>query len=472
MTKQSPERMKDFLQRQDHQTLVNVLLELAAEHEAVLERLDRMLLSHRPEKLAASFKKTLSAWRRSTTFHSYRESGAYGRQLEAWLEQVERELVPQDPPAAVALFESFIESDAVWFEHADDSDGHIGDAMRAACRHWLKAAARCEPPADVWSERLVKLFEADEYGARGELLKRADLLLSASALRDLVASFETRLAEAVVQAPQTKAEGFLFAVFGLSSALSLLAEALNDPDISVRATLSHSPEPNSLQREQFARDYLKANRPSEALLWLQESWGTMEHSRQNLLAEAMGRLGRFEESSPIRQQMFERTLRVFDLQRWLEHLPEAARPEALSSACQRALDHGDPAVAAVLLLELGEAQAAEAKLVADPVGVCGAHYAELLPLAKSLRAHACWRGEAVVYRALMSSILERGYAKAYGHAARYWNRLIELNASGVDLLPLPAHGDFEADVRSRHGRKASFWRQVESQRDSNSTYAA
>jgi hypothetical protein len=27
----------------------------------------------------------------------------------------------------------------------------------------------------------------------------------------------------------------------------------------------------------------------------------------------------------------------------------------------------------------------------------------------------------------------------------------------MDLAPLPAHDDFEGEIRAKHGRKASFW---------------
>ena len=149
MPKDPTENLENFLQRQDASTLAAVLLELAADHEEVQERLARMQLADRPDKLAASFRKTLAAWRRSTKSYGYRESSEFGRMLQAWLDQVARELGPRDPPAAVALFESFIEADASWFECADDSGGCIGDAVRSACRHWLKAAALCETPASV-----------------------------------------------------------------------------------------------------------------------------------------------------------------------------------------------------------------------------------------------------------------------------------------------------------------------------------
>ncbi len=257
MPKEPPESLETFLQRQEASTLAAVLLELAADHEAVQQRLARMQLADRPDKLAAGFKKTLAAWRRSTRFYGYREAREYGRLLEAWLDQIERELVPKDPAAAVALFESFIEADATWFERADDSDGSIGDAVRAGCRHWLEAAARCETPASVWPERLMKLVEADQLGAREELLRRADLLLGASALRELVTLCETRMADTLASA--SKAEGLPHEVFKISAALSLLAEALHDPDVKVRAVLSYRPQPNALQQQDFVQAYLDAS---------------------------------------------------------------------------------------------------------------------------------------------------------------------------------------------------------------------
>ncbi len=458
MAKPLDEDLETFLHRQDAGDLVTVLLELAKDHEAVQARLARMQLADRPDKLAAGFKKTLSAWRRSTKFYGCREASQFGRQLDGWLDQVARELLPKDPPAALALFEAFIEADAAWFDRADDSDGVIGDAVRAACRHWLQAAVRCETPRNVWPERLLKLYEADQYGARDELLRRADLLLDDPAQRGLVALLESQLARALKASP--RAENPPIDVFRISGALSLLAESLRDPDIMVRASLRYSPNPNPVQRQSFARAYLDADRPADALAWLQEPWSHLDDSREDLLADALERLGRFEESSPIRQRMFERTLSDFYFQRWLEHLPEAARPKAIAHARQLALRHDDLTAAATLLLQLGDAAVAEARLLAEPGRIDGNDYGSLVPLAKALRTHECPRGETVVYRALLKGILDRAYSRAYGHAARYWARLGEIAGSGVSLLPLPSHEDFEAEIRARHGRKSAFWAYV------------
>jgi len=458
MPKPPIEDLETFLRRQDAQDLVAVLLELANDHEAVQARLARMQLADRPDKLAAGFKKTLAGWRRSRKFYGYREAGEFGRMLDGWLDQVARELLPRDPPAALSLFEAFIDADAAWFERADDSDGLIGDAVRAACRHWLEAAAACETPRDVWPERLLKLYEADEYGARDALLRRADLLLDGPAQRALVARLDAQLAQTLDTAPG--GTSLPMEVFRISGALSLLSESLRDPDVMVRASLRYSPNPNPVQRQSFARAYLDADRPADALTWLQDPWDHLDDSRQDLLADALERLGRFEESSPIRQRMFERTPSDFRLQRWLEHLPDGARAAAVAHARQLALGHDDLTAAATLLLHLGDPAAAEDRLVAEPGRIDGDDYGRLAPLAKALRDDDCPRGETVVYRALLKGILERAHARAYGHAARYWARLGEIAGSGASLSPLPSHEEFAAEIRARHGRKTAFWAQV------------
>ncbi|MBY0440506.1 MAG: hypothetical protein K2W80_20165 [Burkholderiales bacterium] len=224
MPRPHADELEFFLKRLDPSTLVSVLVELANEHEVVQARLNRLQLADQPDKLAASFRRTLTAWRRSTRCVPYGEAGEFGRTLEAWLAQVGRELLPPAPTAALVLFEAFIEADATFFERADDSGGSIGDAVRAACRYWLNAAARCPRPANGWTDRLVRLFSADKYGGRDELLRRADLLLDGTALRALVTVFEARLARTLT-APRANHQ-LPHEVFHESAALSLLAGCL------------------------------------------------------------------------------------------------------------------------------------------------------------------------------------------------------------------------------------------------------
>jgi hypothetical protein len=253
-------------------------------------------------------------------------------------------------------------------------------------------------------------------------------------------------------------------VFRASAALSLLSEALRDPDVKVRAVKRYSPEPNALQRMDFVRAYLDVDRPADAMAWLQEPWGHHDGSRQALLAETLERLGRFDESLPLRQAIFEQSLAVFDLRCWFEQLPEGARSAAHAHARSLALNHDDPVRAAAVLLELEEDDDAQAVLLAEPARIRGDDYGTLVPLAKTFRERKLWRAETAVYRALLTGILDRAYARAYGHAARYWKRLREIADMGVGLLPLQPHADFEASIKARHARKVSFWAHVKGDR--------
>ena len=81
-------------------------------------------------------------------------------------------------------------------------------------------------------------------------------------------------------------------------------------------------------------------------------------------------------------------------------------------------------------------------------------------MAKALLAKNCFRGASVLYRALLNSILERANSVAYGHAARYWWKLKEINASSETLDPLVSQAEYEAAVRAKNPRKIGFWAQV------------
>ncbi len=460
MPRKPVDELEVFLLAQDVPTLAAALLELSREHDAVRKRLDRLQLADRPSRLAASFRKSLNAWRRSTRFVPYAEAGAFGRELEQWLAQIGRELLPKDPAAALELAEAFIQSDGSFFERADDSGGAIGSALRAGCLLWLKAAARCEAPPDQWPDRLLRLAKDDGYGAREELLLHANLLLDEAAMRQLVARFEDEL-RFVLAAAQARHDSHRpVEVFTVSAPLTLLSRALRDPDVQVRAVRMYSPEPNPLQKAGFARAYLDCDRPEDALTWLHGSWGPHEGERQGLLAESLERLDRLGEAASIRRQVFERSLSVTDLHHWLDDLPVPDQPAAIAQARQLAMEHPDPAAAALLLLDIREDEAAEAALVGGAERLDGRDYYTLPELARTLEERALRKGATAVYRALLTDLLARAYAKAYPYGARYWTRLAAIAAMQPDLSPLEPHATFVETVRVVHGRKPRFWQCV------------
>lgn len=458
MTDPDADKIAALVQGLDPVTLRAVLIELAAHHEPVRDRLERLQLSTQPRKLAVAFRATLNGWHRGTGHFDYRQSGEFAAELDAWLGQVERELLPRDPALALELFEALIGSDAKFFERADDSDGGIGDAIRTACRLWLQSAAKCEAPTAGWTERIRQLVNADEYGAREALLRNANLLLDETALRTLVAQFEADLDRSV----EAGAAGgpLPHSVFSTSGSLQLLADALRDPDVQVRAVLRYSPVPNALQKAGFARAYLECGRTGDALAWLDGQWSHHEETRLRLLAQAYADLQRVGECTDIRQQLFETTRSVEDFRAWCECLPAESRSLAAAEARRRAQDHPDPVTAANLLLEIGDESAAESVLVARYGQLNGRDYSRLVWLAETLEARHRILGATACYRALLLDILSRAYVRAYSHAARYLGKLRRLALEAPNPQPLESHESFEATLKAKHARKISFWNHV------------
>lgn len=440
------------------EVLASLLAELAAAHPAVARRLTRHTLAPEPARLAAVFRARLQDVTEPQRFLHRGSASHFGRELEAWLEQVERELLPLDPVRAHALADAFLANDACFFEQADDSNGAIGDAVRAGCRLWLRAAkVQTQTDTAHWIERVYALTQADDYGAREALLAHADLLFDETGLRRLARRFEPDLERALRAREEGQRD---YGLYKAVAAISLIADVLRDPDLSTRTTLRLSPKPNVLQKEQIAERYLRFGRPQEALAWLDGHWESHEDRRERLLAEAHCALGDTVRLSTLRQAIFERTGSPADFDAWRQSLAPAPQAHAVEVARQRANCLDDLTAGANLLLALDDDAAAQALLLNRRARVCGDAYYSLLPLAQVLEQKGRLLGAVICYRALLTSILVRGYAKAYGHGAEYLRVLRRLDMQIMNYGALDEHHAFEQTIRRAHARKSSFWNRI------------
>ena len=101
----------------------------------------------------------------------YQDAGAFGRELDMWVAQVQREMLPRFPAEAMKLFAAFMELDTLVFEHVDDDSGHVGGAFELACELWCAAAQATGFTAGEIADRASALLAADHYGARARLEK-------------------------------------------------------------------------------------------------------------------------------------------------------------------------------------------------------------------------------------------------------------------------------------------------------------
>jgi hypothetical protein len=141
-------------------------------------------------------------------------------------------------------------------------------------------------------------------------------------------------------------------------------------------------------------------------------------------------------------------------------LPATERSALRTRACLDAKSNPHVATAAELLFALEEPCFAEQLTVDRASELDGRNYVLLTSLVETARANGRWLAATMIWRALLDAILTRGYAKGYGHAARYLRELRGTASQIEDFHGHPTHADYEGSLRIAHGRKTSFWQRL------------
>ena len=131
----------------------------------------------------------------------------------------------------------------------------------------------------------------------------------------------------------------------------------------------------------------------------------------------------------------------------------------MKSICEKYLQHGQADEA---MRYLSQTERAQALVLARHQELAECFYDSLLSLAKAFEKADCNLATTACYRALLLDILTQARSRAYGHGARYYKKLAALAKRIKVFKPMPAHHAFVHQLQSAHGRKKSFWAQLES----------
>jgi hypothetical protein len=406
-----------------------------------------------PAPLSSSLSARLKRFRARRRFISYGESGEVARELDAWLDDVEAQLLPADPAAALRLTERFIRADEQIIGNADDSDGSIGETFRRACGLWQRAAAAL--PADpAWVERIHALHAGNDYGVRDAILDEAATRLSELELRRLARIYEQ---EALAAPKNDKEHRELTA----TTAMGQVAQALGDAALYERSVRILSPRLNDLQAIHVAEEYVRCGpveRAVELLVGVDGEDDRFREERLELLAQAYEKLGDSAALRDVRRQLCEGSLSAKRLREYAAMLPPAEADAARRQALERAERSDSPVAAGAFLLGLGEGERAEALILRLRDRLGSAHYEPLLALARRCEKGGQPVAAVACYRALADQILAAGRSTAYRYAKRYVERSAALDAAVCDERVLPGHARYLAELREQHPRKVSFWR--------------
>lgn len=447
--------LKEKLADIDTDTLRDFIFGLYLKYPELSDKIEALTLVNDPVALTRVLRKRIASLKRGRRFIDYRASFDFARELEAILADIESGLLERSPEHAFELVDRFLATAKSVLNRVDDSGGAVGEVYRQAALLWLTAASGWRDANIDWLERIDQLYQQNDYGVLDPLLPNAHLLLTPDQLKQLAW-------RKAVKSPMQE-DKVNYAALHSCVALGQIADALHDPALYEQSVLIHSPQPNPLQMKSICEKYLQYEQPESAMRYLNQVWESrFEHDRLVLLDKVCEQMGDRQQLKQIRSQLFQSEQSYTSFTRYLDALDEDEKEKACRSAIKQAEQGGDILRSADLLLNLGQAESAQALVLARHQELAECFYDGLLRLAKALEKADCNLAATACYRALLLDILTQGRSKAYGHGARYYKKLEVLAASIKVFKPLPPHDAFVQQLQSDHGRKKSFWARLES----------
>ena len=457
----SIDKLKENLAELDAATLREFILDLYLGYPDLNDKIEALALYNDPAALAKALDKRIKSLRRGRRFIDYRASFDFARELEAIVADIESGLLERSPEHAFDLVDRFLATAESVLNRVDDSGGAVGEVYRRAVLSWLAAAAGWRDANIDWLERVDQLYQQNDYGVLDPLLPNAHLLLTPDQLKQLAWRYEDVLRKAL-KSPEQE-DKVNYSALHSAVALEQIADALHDPALYERSVLIHSPQPNHLQMKSICEKYLQHEQPESAMRYLNQVWeGRFEHDRLELLDKVCVQMGDREQLKVIRSRLFQSEQSYASFTRYLEALDEDEKEKARRSAIKQAELGGDILRSADLLLNLGQTESAQSLVLARHQELAECFYNGLLRLAKVFEQADCNLAATACYRALLLDILAQARSKAYGHGARYFQKLEALAKRIKVFKPLPTHHAYVEQLRSAHGRKKSFWARLES----------
>lgn len=439
--------------------LAEVLAE-ACESDAALRRKVGILLAAQEGggKLEQALTKRIATLARSRKFLDWREAPTLAAELTALREGIVAELGASDPRAAMEQLWRFLGIAQVTVERVDDSSGAIGEVFHDAAVDLGGMVAKV-PDLDRrgFAERLHAALASDDYGIFAHIIASGAPGLGEDGRARLRELLKAEIAALPPHRDEASWRETSWPRVRLSGHLAVLADAEGDVDAYIEAVALGGRD--HINATDVAERLLAAGRPEEALAWVEKDRrgrGPHDLTLASLRIAALDALGRTGEAQALRWQAFEQTLSATHLRDHLKRLPDFDDVEAERQAIAHAAAFPDAVAALSFLIDWPVLDVAATLVHARLGELDGRHYETLGKAAEHLAGK--WPAAAtLLYRALVLSVLERGFSKGYKYAARDLTNA----ASVASRLPTDSgiadHDAFVASLKAKHGRKYGFW---------------
>ncbi len=427
-----------------------------------------------PAAVAAIIDKRLAGLDRAKAFVDWEKAKAFTADITATLATITGELGSADPDSAIDRLVRFLSTADRVFERIDDSNGRLQNVYHEAAAALPDLVGRLEQ-ADKASipDRLFALTVSDDYGFFSTIMPELVAHLPAHA----VDHWDELLAEMERSFGPIKDWDRNWKKRAQADRIICLRQAIADcrQDVDAFIALEKSRPVGYHNTIAIAERLCDAGRHSEALEWVRKRGrpglkvmtyddladgsnprDVPDLARTRLEIRILEAMGDRTPAQDLRWKTFETTLDIGILRDHIARLPDFAEFDVLDKAFAHAIGFEHKYRALAFFLNWPRLDLA-AKLVVDRRADWeGRHYEALLAAAEALEPdHPL--AATILYRALLDDILNRARSPAYGHAARYLEKLDALAAHGDAASSIDPHHAYRAALSQKHGRKSGFW---------------
>lgn len=444
--------------------LAEILIEEAGRNRQ-LEQAAQIALAAKSgaSEVGHQVRKRLAQLARSEAFIGSERARDLASELERLMSVIVETIGADDPKLAAELLGQLLDLHSSIFERLDDGSGRVGALFRSACDDLGPLLKRAKTkPADLAS-MVLRRIEDNGYGIYdGIVVALSDALgrEGRNALRKLV---EARRATHLASEKRAAARPghFDHTLSGLLQGLQDIADCENDVDAFID-TYEGFDLTNPAYATEIAQRLLRAGRPAEALLYLDQGMPneSNRHFRQfewsDVRIGILSALDRKDEAQALRYALFERHLSASHLKVYLKELAEFEDVEAEDAALSMVERHGNVHAALAFLINWPALDRAARVVDARIDEINGDLYELLDPAASALEGkHPL--ASVLLRRRLIDYTLQKARSTRYRHAVRHVREIESQQSDITDYGRHESHAELMARLRSEHPRKSGFW---------------
>lgn len=450
----SPLSKRELLMSTTHEKLVDILISLYDNNYNLQTQLDIIFagLDDNPKKIVILIKKEITYLKKSSRFVEYYQSDSLANDLNDLRLRIINDLQAKSPKIAFEMMLIFLDLYNNTLERVDDSNGSVSEVFVTAAEDLASLAKNSNHlKNDELVELIFTLFMNDNYGSYSNII---------SNFKGILKDQDLDLLKRKIQHVANDTNSLT-----INNALKSIADCKDNVEEYIDACSSEDGI-NARNHIEIAKRFIKAERPKEALDWLDKMKTSVNHQtwqsdEKALKIQALELDGNYEHAQKERISWFAKN---FDPDLY-EEILKAAKPDFKESfkaaTIKKAFKFSTPYEALRFLVHVSEFEEVAKFVRARFNELSGRQYSTFRSTADLLQ-NTDPVAATLLYRKMLEAVCDKAKSKYYNDAAKDLVTCDVLNSKISNWGTIQNHEEYLIALKRKHKYKISFWSEYQS----------